>query len=308
MKNMLAFALILGGLVAGAAFLLTEQQANYDKSEFLRKLHEIQLATARQVPYTVMVPDDRIKFEEHNVVATHSKAVEAITKEHPKQNEEDHYIKSREEAAKAGTKDKGKVAGYRERYDFLKERFAVLNAGYTAKLTQQKNGFRFDIVDIKPVVIEGRKVLQLDIFVWGPPQGQLTFADMKLEFVREIETEDKRGKKKMTQALAKIEGSGPPAIFHENAHEWIYEWPPGVSPGYYQGLPLLAPDATVFTFTMNFQIRTAAGTAIPVELKWENIPVEPSWRAPENSPEWANVEVQEASAEELEAFGIKVDD
>ena len=36
---------------------------------------------------------------------------------------------------------------------------------------------------------------------------------------------------------------------------------------------------------------------MPVELKWENVEVDPSWRAPEGSPEWANVDVQEASDE-----------
>lgn len=306
MKNMLAFLIILAVFVAGGGFLLSEQSANREKAEFLQKLHKVQLQTARQVPYTGMVPDERVKFEQHNLVGQHIKAIETISKEHPEQNKEDHYILEREAAAKEGKKDRGKVKEYRERYDYLKERFELLKAGYTAKLTQQQNGFRYDIVDIKPVVVDGNKVLRLDIFVWGPPEGQVTFADLTIQFVREIEVEE-RGRKKVTQALAKIEGSGPPIIFHENAHEWIYEWPPGVSVGYYEGLPLLAPDATKFSFTQNFMVRTQAGTSIPVELKWENIEVEPSWKASPNDPAWQNVEVQEASAEELEAAGIKVD-
>lgn len=306
MKNLIAFAIILGALVAGGGFLISEQQALTDAAEFKQKLHEIQLATARQIQTTIQVPDDRIKFEQHTLVGTHLKAVEDITKSHPKQNFEDVYILAKEAAAKEGKKDRAKVAEQRERYDYLKEQFAVLKAGYSARLTKYSNGMRFDIVDIKPVVIEGKKVLRMDIFVWGPPEGQITFGDMELQFVREIEVEE-RGRKKKTQALAKITGAGPPYIFHENAHEWIYEWPPGVSVGYYQGLPLLAPDAVKMSFTMRFTVRSQAGTSVPVELKWENVDVDPSWRAPEGSPEWADVEVQEASDEELKAAGIAID-
>lgn len=306
MKNLIAFAIILGALVAGGGFLISEQQSLTDAAEFKQKLYKQQLATARQVQATVQVPDDRIKFEQHNLVGTHVKAVEDITKGHPKQNFEDHYILEREAAAKEGKKDRQKVAEHRERYDYLKEQFQVLKAGYSARLTAYQNGLRFDIVDVKPVVIDGKKVLRMDIFVWGPPEGQLTFGDMEIQFVRNIEVEE-RGRKKTTQALAKITGAGPPFIFHENAHEWIYEWPPGVAVGYYQGLPLLAPDATKMSWTMRFTVRSQAGTSVPVELKWENIDVDPSWRAPEGSPEWADVEVAEATDEELKAAGIAVD-
>lgn len=306
MKNLVAFAIILGALVAGGGFLISQQQSRADAAEFLQKLHKIQLATSRQIQSTIQVPDDRIKFEQHNLVGSHVKAVADITKQHPEQNVEDHYILEKEAAAKEGKKDRAKIAEHRERYDYLKEQFGVLKAGYGARLTKYQNGMRFDIVDIKPVVIEGKKVLRMDIFVWGPPEGQLTFGEMEIQFVREIEVEE-RGRKKKTQALAKITGAGPPYIFHENAHEWIYEWPPGVGVGYYQGLPLLAPDATKMTFTMRFTVRSQAGTSVPVELKWENVAVDPSWRAPEGSPEWANVDVQEASDEELKAAGIAVD-
>lgn len=306
MKNLIAFAIILGALVAGGGFLISQQQAEMEASEFQRKLHAVQLGTARQIQATIQVPDDRIKFEQHNLVGQHTKKVEEITRSHPEQNEPDHYIVEREKAAKEGKKDRAKVAEHRERYDYLKERFEVLKQGYEAKLTKYSNGMRFDIVDIKPVVVEGKKSLQMDLFVWGPPEGQVTFADMEFQFVRELEVEE-RGRKKTVQTLAKISGSGPPFIFHENAHEWIYEWPPGVAVGHYLGLPLLAPDATKLTYTLNLSVRSGAGTSVPVELKWENIPVDPSWRAPEGSPEWADVEVKEASDEELKAAGIAVD-
>lgn len=306
MKNLLAFALVIAVLAACAGYLIVEQQSLRDVAEFKQKLHKAQLATSRQLQATIQVPDERIKFEQHNIVGSHAKAVDDITKDHPKQNFEDHYILQREADAKEGKKDRAKVAEHRERYDYLKEQFQVLKQGYSARLTKYQNGMRFDIVDIKPVLIDGKKVLRLDVFVWGPPEGQVTFGEMEIQFVREIEVEE-RGRKKKTQALAKITGSGPPFIFHENAHEWIYEWPPGVSVGYYQGLPLLAPDATKLTWTMNFSVRSQAGSSVPVELKWENVEVDPSWRAPEGSPEWANVDVQEASDEELKAAGIAVD-
>jgi hypothetical protein len=306
MKNMIAFAIILGAFVAGAGYLINQQSTLKDVAEFKEKLHKAQLDAARQVAYTAQVPDERSKFEQHNLVATHMKRIEEITKEHPTQNEPDHYIVSREEAAKAGKKDKKKVTEMRERYDYLKGRFEVLQKGYSPALTQAKSGFRFDIAEMKPTVIEGKKVLRLEIFVWGPPAEQITFADLTIQQIREVEIEE-RGKKKIVQGLAKIEGSGPPVVFHPNPHEWIYEWPPSVYAGYFEGLPLFAPDSPKFTLTWNFAIRTQAGTSMPIELKWENLDVNPAWKAAANDPFWAAAEVQEASTEELEAAGITVE-
>lgn len=307
MKNLVALIIIVGALVAGGGFLISQKTAQVDEAVFKEKLHDIQMKSARQIPYTIQVSNDRLKFEEQQLVREHLKQVAELTKEHPEQNQEDQYILEREKAAKEGKKDKGKVAEYRERYDFLKERFEVLKAGYDTVLTGYQNGLRFDIVKIAPQLVEGKRTLRMDIFAWGPPPQQVNFGSITIQFVREIE-EEVRGKKVVKQALAKIEGSGPPFIFHENAYEWIYEWPPSISVGYYLGLPLLAPDAKKMSLTMDFTVRTASGTTIPVEFKWENVDVDPSWRAPEGSPEWANVEVQEASAEELQAAGIKVDE
>ena len=80
--------------------------------------------------------------------------------------------------------------------------------------------------------------------------------------------------------------------------KWILEWPPGTSAGYYTGLPLLPPDATAISFKIGMDLRTYGGSTIPLEFKWQNIPVKDEWKSADAVWE---ADVGEATEEELAA-------
>lgn len=302
MKNFLSFLIILVALAAGAGFMVFQREAMIDELTYEKKLQEQRVNFARQAALTIQTPEECYSFDRNQLVADHVAAVERIWRQHPEQANPDQFIEKREAAAKEGKKDKARVAEYRESYDYLRERFGVLKAGYKPVLTAFNNGVRYDIVAMSKTNAGGKESLRWDLFVWGAAPGQLTFGGIEIQFLREIKEVDARGKEKVKKAIAKVTGQGPPFIFHENAWEWIPEWPPVVSVGHYQGLPLFPADATKFTLKLDLTVRTAQGTTMPVELKWENVEVSPSWRAPEGA--LFEADVMPATDEELEAAGI----
>ena len=302
MKNLFAFALILAALAAGGGYLIWQQQGQLDELTYEKKLHEARVNFARQAALTIQVPNDRYAFDRSQLVSEHISNVERIWKEHPEQANPDKFIEERERAAKEGKKDKAKVAEYRERYDYLREQFKVLQEGYKPVLTGYSNGLRYDIAKMSKTSAGGKESLRWDLFLWGGAPGQLTFGGIEIQFLREIKETDARGRETVKKAIAKIQGQGPPYILHENPWEWIPEWPPTVMVGYYQGLPLFPPDATKFTLKLDLTVRTAQGTSMPIELKWENVDVDPAWRAPEGT--LFDAEVVDATEEELKEAGI----
>lgn len=302
MKNFVSFLLILLALGGGAGFLIYQKQAENDELGYQKKLQEARVNFARQAAITIQTPNDRYPFDRSQLVNDHIAAVERIWKEHPNQSNPDKFIEDREAAAKEGKKDKDKVKQYRERYDYLREQFEVLKGGYKPVLSGYANGLRYDIAKIAKTSAGGKDSLRWDLFLWGAAPGQITFGGIELQFLREIKETDPRGREKVKMAIAKITGQGPPYILHETPWEWVPEWPPVAMVGYYQGLPLFPPDATKFSLKLDLQVRTAQGTALPVELKWENIAVDPSWRAPEGT--LFEAETMDATEEELKAAGI----
>lgn len=302
MKNFLSFVIIIAALAAGGGYLLFQRQAQIDELTYEKKLHEQRVNFARQAALTIQVPNDRYEFDRSQLVSDHVAAVERLWKEHPDQANPDKFIEQREAAAKEGKKDKAKVAEYRERYDYLREQFKVLSSGYKPALSGYSNGLRYDLAKISKTNAGGKESLRWDLFLWGAAPGQMTFGGIEIQFLREIKETDARGREKVKKAIAKIQGQGPPYILHENPWDWIPEWPPTVMVGYYQGLPLFPADATKFSLKIDLTVRTAQGTNLPVELKWENIDVDPSWRAPEGS--LFEADVMDATEEELKAAGI----
>lgn len=302
MKNLASFLIVIVALLAGAGYMIQERELRIDELTYEKKLQEQRVNFVRQAALTVQTPPERYSFDRNQLVADHVSAVERIWREHPEQSNPDQFIEKRELAAKEGKKDKEKVAEYRERYDYLRAQFDVLKKGYRPVLTAYHQGIRYDIVQISKADAGGKDGLRWDLFVWGAPPGQLTFGGIELQFLREIKEVDAKGREKVKMAIAKITGQGPPFIFHENAWEWVPEWPPAVSVGYYQGLPLFPADATRFSLKLDLSVRTAQGTTLPVELKWENVSVDPSWRAPVGAT--FEAEVMDATEEELKAAGI----
>ncbi len=314
MKGIIPWIVAIGLLSAGGFFLVNNLQGELDDAQFMEKVNAQRVKFAEQAPFTRAAPDDKVKFDRGQLINWHKSQIGAILREHPEQKRDDRYIDEIEAKAKEGKKDKAKVAKVRERYDWMKSVWdnTLSKGAYDTVLSQYKEGIRYDITNIQPFTPPegGKPTLKMDVLLWGPVKDQITFTGIEIQFVREIVTTDKRGRETKKQALAKIEGGGPPTILHPSGPnpdpmDWILEWPPGVMVGYYVGLPLFAPDATKFSMTLSVQIRTQGGTTLPVEFTWKNVDVRPEWRAPAGA-EW-EADVMEASEDELRAAGIEVD-
>jgi hypothetical protein len=300
MKNFILLIAVVAGLAGVGGFLIVQKDAKLDEALYEKKLRKAQLAFAMQMPVSIQSPDEKVNFDRRQVMKEHREAVAAIFKEHPAQNIQDRFIVEREAQAKEGKKDKKKVAEYRERYDYLKERFAVLKAQtYEPVLSAYSNGMRFDIQSISKGD-DGK--LRVDIFIWGGVKGQLTFGAFSIKYP--IVERDDRGKIKGDPQVVNIDGAGPPFLLHEDGHEWIPEWPPGVSVGYYVGLPLFAPQAEKFNLSLEFTHRTTGGTAVPFTLEWKGVEVKSAWMDPDKS-KWEGVETADASDEDLKEFGLE---
>ena len=310
MKGLIPFIIVVAIIGGGAGYLIVDLQGKLDEAQFEAEIAKQRIKFAEQARFTIAVPDEKLRFDREQLMSWHRRAIKKVAEAHPKIEIEDRFINEMERKAAAGKRDKAKTAAFRERYDWMKGVWEkrVKKGGYEPILTQYKNGVRFDVVEIskwRPPE-GGKEALKMDVLIWGPVKDQITFGSLEMAFVREIE-QKVRGRTVKKKAIAKIQGGGPPTILHPSGPnpppmDWITEWPPGVMVGYYAGLPLFAPDATSFTFKLSMQVRTQAGTTMPVELEWKNVPVDDAWRAPEGAG-W-DADVAEATEEELREMGL----
>lgn len=313
MKGLIPFVVVIALLGAGGYMMFTNLSEQLDEATFLEKLNAQRVQFVEQAAVTRMVPDDKFPFDRAQLIGWHLKEVNKLFEAHPTQKVADRFLKEREERNKdKKNKDLAKEERFKERYTWLKEVWEkqVSRGDYNVLMAQMKEGIRVEITNIEPWTPPegGKQSLKMDLLLWGPVHDHITFKGLSIQFVREIEETDKRGRTVTKRALAKIEGGGPPNVLHPSGpnpapEKWIPAWPPNVSVGYYTGLPLFAPDATKFSFAMTVEVRTLGGTSTPIEFKWENIDVDPSWKAPPGSVWDANV--AEATEEELAAAGIK---
>jgi hypothetical protein len=299
-KNAIAFVVAILLVAAGAGYLVSTLQTARDKALFEKAVAEARVDFVRQAALVNLVPDDKVTFDRQLLMKKHLDQMEVIKKQFPELMKEDGFINDMESKAKEGKKDKAKTAEYRTRYDYVKEMWGTLKTGgYKPALTHEDHGFRFDILSIKKATEAGQTGLRMDAFLWGAIKDQITFGNLEVVVLREKDDPKKAGKK--IQGVAKINGAGPPYVLQDKPWDWITEWPPGVMVGYYVGIPALPPEAVRMTLRMDFQLRTSAGTSIPVAMEWKNLPVEPGWKG--SGSEWEG-EVEQAEPEELKSGGF----
>jgi hypothetical protein len=310
-KNILPFLVGLLAIVAGAGYLISSTQTRAERAEFDAALHAARVDTARQVPILIQSPDDKIGYDRQQFMRKHLDALEPLQKkpEYANYIKEDAFILDMEEKAKKGEKDKARTAEYRQRFDYVKQVWdsQLKEGAYKPVLSGYQNGFRMDITSMKQANEAGQQGIRMDAIIWGAVKEQITFSTIELQSVIELDEKETSGKRKgePKQGIVKINGAGPPYIYVDEPWKWVPAWPPGVSVGYYVGLPLFHPTAAKFTLTMTFQLRSQGGTVTPVELVWKDIPVDPALRGAPGSP-W-DADVGEASDEELKEAGIPVE-
>ena len=307
MKNTVAFIVGALVLVIGGAWLILQQKDEAEKARLKADIAEARVDTARQVPFLIQAPDDKIGYDRQQFVRKHIDAIEAAYKAHPDQKpKDDEFITSLEDKAKEGKKDKAKTAEYRERFDYVKKIWNdyLKTGSYKPVLSAYANGVRMDILSMKQSNDGGQQGIRMDALFYGPVKDQFTAGSLEIQSAIEVD-DDKHPGAKPKVGIMKINGSATPYVMVEKPWEWIPEWPPGVMVGYYVGLPLFHPKAQRYNFTMDFTARDQGGTTMPIEFKWKDIPVDPSVRGAPGSS-W-DAPIEAVDEEQLKESGLMDD-
>ena len=297
--------------IGGALFVYFWLNGRLQEAEFNERVEQARVEFALNSNAVQESPDDKRRFDRIQLMSLNKNRFSAIFRKYPQFDIKDRYIKESEEKAKEGKRNQARVEKVKERYEWLKGVWdkTVKTGDYNPALSMAKNGVRFEITDIVPVETPNGKKLRLNVLIWGAATDGVEFGSHTLQFIREIEDTDSKGRVKKKMAIHKIEWQGGPFILHpsgKNPHpnKWIPEWPAPLAAGYYEGLPLLPADATKFSLEMGMTLKTVGNTRIPITMKWENVEIQPTWKAPDNAG--FEADVAEATDEELRAAGIPV--
>ncbi len=308
MKNLLAFALAIGAIAAGAIFLIFSTQDRADDAEMHAALRDLQMDVLRQVNLIVNSPDDKVAYDRQQVVRKNMEGIEALRKKYPTRLKPDQFIEDMEAKAKAGEKDKAKTAEYRIRYDYAKELFNnyLKDGAYKPVLTGHSGGIRFDVVSMKRAVEGGQEGLRWDVLIWGAPtKEQLQLSNIEIKSVihfPDLETTGKRkGQPKRTVVTMNL-SPAMPYVLLDKTWEWFPEWPVGVAAGYYQGVPMFDSRTDRANITLTGQLRTLGGSMVPVEIEWKHVKIDGSWKGPAGG-QWDEKELQPLNDEELKEQG-----
>ncbi|MCP4502303.1 MAG: hypothetical protein GY822_20295 [Deltaproteobacteria bacterium] len=287
MKSLIG-TILFGLLGFGVAFGVFQWlSGELDQEKFARKLQEARVQVVLESASMAAAPDEKRKQDRTLLMAAHARRLASIYKAHPKQKIKDKYIVNAKQKAKEGKRKKNKVAAVEKRYNWLKGVWekTVKTGNYDTLLSGYQQGVRVDILDISPIENDkGKKVLRMNILVWGAAKDQLVFGDYLLSFRQLGDEEEQKKKKKngLDADLSKVEWAGSPLIYHPEGGnpspaKYIEGWPPSLGVGYWEGLPLLPGDVEKVDLEMRFAVKTTGGTTLPIEFKWKDIPVQSSW-------------------------------
>jgi hypothetical protein len=311
-KNILPFLIGLLAIAAGAGFLIFQTQDRAEVAEMQSAIANAQMETMRQVYAMTAAPDDKVGYDKQQVVRKHVEAIEAIRKKYPTRMKPDQFIEDMEAKASAGQKDKAKTAEYRTRYDYAKQMFNdYVKAGtYKPILTGESHGVRFDLVAVKPFIEGATDGLRWDVIIWGvPPKDQIQLSNLDIGSVIHFTDVEKSGPRKGQPKRTVVKQSMAPAmpyVLLDKPWDWIPDWPPGVMAGYYVGVPKFDSRTDRAFFTLSGQIRTAGGSTIPLEMKWNNVPVDGSWKGPAGG-KFDTPDLQPLDDEQLKEEGVELE-
>jgi hypothetical protein len=308
-KNLLAFAIAIGAIAAGALFLIFSTQERAEEAELRAAVRDLQLEVVRQVPLVVNAPEDKVGYDRQQVVRKNMEGVEAIRKKWPTKLKPDSFIEEMENKAKSGEKDKAKTAEYRIRYDYAKELFTnyLKDGAYKPIFSGQSGGLRYDVVSIKRSVEGGQEGLRWDVIIWGaPPKDQIQLTNIELVNVihfPEMETSGKRkGQPKRTATKVNL-SPAMPYVLLDKPWEWMPEWPIGVVAGYYQGVPMFDSRTDRVNITLTGQLRSLGGTMVPITMSWKHVKVDGSWKGAAGG-QWDDKTIEPLNDEDLKEQGV----
>jgi hypothetical protein len=311
-KNMIAFIVGVLAIVAGAGFLISQTQERAESAELAQAISAAQLETIRQIMALTPAPDDKVGYDKQQAVRKHLEAIDALRKKYPSRMKPDAFILEMEAKASAGQKDKAKTAEYRTRYDYAKQMFDDYLKGGGAKpiLTGHSNGMRIDVVSMKPSNEGGEEGLRWDILIWGaPPKDQLNLTGIEIGSVIHFTDNETSGKRKGQPKRTVVRQNMSPAmpyVLLDKPWEWMPDWPMGVMAGYYVGVPKFDSRTNRAFFTLTGQMRTVGGTTVPVEIKWDNVPVESSWKGSPGG-KFDTPDLQPLEDEQMKGEGVELE-
>jgi len=168
-------------------------------------------------------------------------------------------------ADKSSKKTTEEKSNFKEAFDYSKTMYNMLAEGkYDTNLTDTKESVRLDFYKIERV---GDKV-RWSFMMWGAlPEMRYTGMDIKLY--------DSEGKHFGTMNSA----SSQPSLRVDDPSIWIYDFPPGATPGYYE-FPMFPNPPAKMDLTFQLSGRSYYGSSVAWSYEFKDIPIEPSWKLP----------------------------
>ncbi|MFA6034818.1 MAG: hypothetical protein WC889_18105 [Myxococcota bacterium] len=186
-----------------------------------------------------------------------------------------------------GSKSKDEKGSFKEAFEYSKQAFDLLQSGrYEPVMTNSKESVRLDFYKLERIGSGDQARVRWSFLLWGP-LPEMKYAGM------EIKLYDSTGKLVGTMTSA----SSQPSLRVDEPSVWIAEFPPALTPGYYE-LPLLPPVTSKFDISFTMGGRSPFGNDVNWVYEFKDITADPSWRMPDGTKwEAQPVEVQEPVAE-----------
>ena len=193
-------------------------------------------------------------------------------------------------ADKSSKKGAEERANKKETLDYSKAIYAMFNEGkYEPVLTDTRESVRIDFYKIERI---GSEKSRWSFVIWGAlPEMRYTGMEIKLY--------DAEGKHFGTMHSA----SSQPQVKVDDPSQWITDFPPGATPGYYE-FPLFPYPPAKMDLTFQLSGRSYYGSSVAWTYEFKDLPIEPSWKLPPDAKWDAQaVEVPEPEPEEPAAKG-----
>ncbi|MEO1482891.1 MAG: hypothetical protein AAFU77_12360 [Myxococcota bacterium] len=283
MKGAIAWTVTVMMVTAAAAYGFYHYRVAESQRTYQAELEALKRGFLKGVPALPLVADDAYNDAVAADLAQYFRGLEALAQRSPQHFDVERKRLEVAEKVKAGAIDRPQEAQRKERIDFTLGIFNQMRRGaYRPAYSSADNGFRFDIIDVKPTPKGDR--LRLTFVHWGA-YGEVRYRSISGRFTSDA-----------TDGIPRLEGASQPPRLLIEPERWVAEFVPGAQVGYYE-LPLMPASASALQLTFAFDIITASGTRLPVVTEFPSMEIPAAWKT---SEPWASGE-RKLSAEELAA-------
>lgn len=295
--NPLVRTLIVGGLVvAGAIVGINVHNASVNELEYDKSRLALRAAYDERAAYVRSIADEtRYREELSTAYKWYLAESDGIYNRFPGKKVEDKTLKEMEAQVAAGKMKQPDFVERKEFFDLTKQFFQLFDSGrYNPLFTAVHTGLRFDIVDIRRDVNEGKPGLRIDFTVSGAPRLEtvskqdgkaiatkmtlnfgLTSLDVEYVSEKEVPAKKKGAMPEKERTLVGGGKTGAPTIVVEYPERWIEQFPPQYAVGTWWMDPMPA-EATHVKLDFGGEIRSQNGM-LPVDYTYE-ADIRPEWK------------------------------